>query len=242
MPTIDMPVIDWPTDLLPTNSTGLRWQPHVGGSESPLTRTRKTYGLSAPRWTMNLGFSASRFGGEGVSARGPRLDAMLAELDGGQVLVRLWDFHRPYPVGLARYYSGLQRQRWGFSGGEIFTGGEMFTLGPVFPVPTSEAAAQGATTIAFGGFVPGAVAFDIGDYIGLLGRPRIILRAAIAGADGRAVAQFKPPLESAVSAGAAVIERAPGVFQLSNTDAGAGDSSRSQSQAGYSFQFVEWLP
>lgn len=241
MPVPMPPVIDWPEDLLPTSSTGLRWQPHVGGSESPLTRTRKTYGLSAPRWTMNLGFSASRAGGVGVNARGARLDALLSEIDGGQVLVRLWDFHRPYPVGLARYYAPLRDLTWTGTGGETGTEGELFVTGEA-PEAMSEPAAAGAREIVFAGFISGEQVFDIGDYFSVLGRPRILQTVGIADADGRAKVRFTPPLESAVFDGAATVIRAPGLFQMTNVDAGAGESSRRQNQAGYSFQFVEYLP
>jgi hypothetical protein len=74
-------------------------QPHVGGQESPLTRTRKTYGLSAPRWVARLTFRAGHgYDDGGMSDRfGPRaddamffaarLDALIAQLKGGLQIV-----------------------------------------------------------------------------------------------------------------------------------------------------------
>jgi hypothetical protein len=233
-------VIDWPTDLLPSSSPGLRYAPHVGGAESPLTRTRKVYGLTAPRWTTKLGFVASRRGGQGVGAAGARIDALLSRIEGGLVLVRLWDFWRPYPVGLQRYHRALAGAELPFTTGETFSGGEAFVIGASGEA-LSEAAEAGATTIVFAGFETGAAPFDVGDYFQLLARPRIIQSASLADDTGRVAVTFAPPIEADVFEGEATVVRASGVFQLANPDAAAGDGTRGQ-RPSYALEFVEFLP
>lgn len=232
-------VIDWPTDLLPSSSPGLRYSPHVGGSESPLTRTRKTYGLTAPRWTTKLGFVASRRGGTGVSAAGARLDALLSRMQGGLVLVRLWDFWRPYPAGLRRYHRDLADAEMPFESGEAFSGGEAFVI-EAEGEALNEAAVAGVTEMVFAGFETAATPFDVGDYFEVLDRPRIIQSAGVADETGRVTVTFEPAIEADVFEGEANVVRASGVFQLANPDAAAGEGTRGQ-RPSYSLEFVEFL-
>lgn len=234
-------VIDWPVDLVPTSASGLRFDPHVGGSESPFTRTRKVYGLSKPRWRCSIGFTASRFDGAGAQRRGARLDAMVARLNGGLTLVRLWDWHRPYPLGLSDYYSQFAGDTWSFDGGETFGDGELFTIGSEAE-PLNQAAAQGATSVIFEGFAgAGVTVFREGDYFGAIDRPRIVTADAVTDEDGAALVSFAPALEAALGAGGTIVTRPTGVFQLENVDAGASASSRRQ-RASWQFDFVEYLP
>ncbi|MGN6270860.1 MAG: hypothetical protein ACTHM0_13330 [Sphingomonas sp.] len=229
----------WPDDLRP-KTMSFYLQPHVGGAESPLTRTRKVYGLSGPRWIAKMTFTASWRGGTGTMARGPRLDALIADMEGGLNRVLLWDFRRPYPIGLRRYYAQFTGQRFPFSGGETFSLGERFVIPPEAE-PTNLDAAAGASTMTFVGFKPGEAVFDIGDYLGGDGRPHIVRGAAVIADDaGVAVVSFRPPLSADVPAGTAVTMQPTAPFRITSEDAGD-NASGSNGQASYSLEFTEDL-
>lgn len=88
--------LDWPTDLVPF-ACEFYLQPHVVRSVSPLTRAQKVYALTQPRWVCRLslrGGSSREWGTEGAAIYGPRLDALIAKLDGGANRITLWDFRR----------------------------------------------------------------------------------------------------------------------------------------------------
>lgn len=214
--------IVWPGDLKPYRVM-FYLQPHVGGSESPLTRVRKTYGLSAPRWIARLSFRGGYSGaprrGE-AAGFGPRLDAMIADLEGGLNLAVFHDFRRRLP---------LQPQ---------------FRASPL----AISAASKGDTTLSISGFVPNTVAYSIGDYIGGVDdRPHIVrggeltagAGSILADAEGVAVVSIKPPLAQDVAAGTP-----PGLgtgrFQLVSPDAGENETTVGQSVE-YVLDFVEDL-
>jgi hypothetical protein len=230
------PDLIWPSDLHPS-TISFYLQAHVGGQESPITRTTKKYGLSRPRWICKMTFRASWRGGVGVMARGARLDALIAEMEGGLYSVGLWDFRRPYPAGLHRYYSQFAGVRYPFAEGETFSLGERFII-PAEAEPANEAAPAGAVTMAFAGFRAGERVFHAGDYIGGDGRGHIVLRDADADANGLATVRFKPPLDFAVPAGAAVTMQPITPFQLTADDAGENQST-ANGQASYSLEFRE---
>lgn len=187
-------------------------QPHIGGQESPITRTRKVYGLSAPRWIARLTFRAGHgyddLGiGVGPSGDDPifwaaRLDALIAELQGGLNCVRFHDFRRPMPQSYLTNYAP--------------------------PLAIVGGAADGATTInvqrGYGNIGP-----SVGDYIGGDGRPHIVTRStpqagsmmSVAPESGVISLQFQPPLSSAIAAGSA-LETGPVTarFRLISEDAG----------------------
>ena len=117
----------WPADLSPFR-VSFYLQPHVGGTESPLTRTRKTYGLSAPRWVCKMAFRGGWDGVAGYEAYGPRLDAFIAQMEGGLNRVALWDFWRPYPLALGPYYQRFASEFYTFNQGEKFQLGEQFII------------------------------------------------------------------------------------------------------------------
>lgn len=230
------PDLLWPSDLYPS-TVSFYLQAHVGGQESPLTRTTKKYGLSRPRWICKMTFKASWRGGVGTMARGARLDALIAEMQGGLYSVGLWDFRRPFPAGLRRYYSQFAGVRYPFANGETFSLGERFVI-PDEAEPTNEPALAGAVTMVFGGFRPGERVFHAGDYLGGDGRGHIILRDADADADGRAQVSFTPPLDLPVGAGSAVTMQPITAFQLTSDDAGDNQST-ANGQASYSLEFRE---
>lgn len=229
----------WPEGLAPYRVMHYL-QPHVGGAESPITRTRKVYGLSAPRWISRMTFRAGYDGHDGVDAWGGLLDALIMEMQGGLNPIALWDFRRPYPAGLRRYYSQFAGVRYPFSGGEEFTLGERFII-PAEAEPMNEAASAGATAMAFAGFKPGERVFLPGDYIGGDGRQHMVQRpGAIADANGRAVVTIYPPLWADVAAGAAVTMQPTSLFQLVADDAGQNETNVGDATE-YTLDFIEKL-
>lgn len=228
----------WPDDLRP-KTMSFYLQPHVGGQESPLSRVRKVYGLSSPRWIAKMTFSASWRGGDGPMAWGPRLDALIAEMEGGLNRVLLWDFRRPYPVGLRRYYAQFTGELYTFGGGETFRLGERFFIPPEAE-PTNLDAAQGDNTMTFVGFKPGEAVFNSGDYVGGDGRAHIVAAPVTADADGTAVVRFRPPLSRAVAAGTAVTMQPTSPFRVTSEDAGD-NASETNGKASYTLEFSEDL-
>lgn len=213
-------------------------QPYNSRSRSPWTRRQKTLSLSKPLWIARLTFRTGYDGDEGVAAWGGVMDAWLAELEGGAKTTELWDFRRPYPPGLRRYYRQFAGQRFPFAGGEEFMTGERFVI-PAESEPSNEAAARGASEMAFVGFKPGERVFIDGDYIGGDGRPHIVLRpGAVADANGRAVVRFAPPLDYDVPAGRAITMQPPGRFQLVSDDAGANETAVGELTE-YTIDFIE---
>lgn len=227
-----MPEILWPEGLSPYKVM-FYLQPHVGGQESPLTRTRKIYGLSAPRWIARLSFRAghgyddtgllNRFGPREDDAMffAARLDALIAELEGGLTAVRFHDFRRPRPQSYLTQYSPC----------------------------TVDAAAAGATSITIN-LPPDRVGPSIGDYIGGDGRPHIVTAVtpklgsmmSKAGTDGKVTLTFKPPLSAAIVQDAAlIVEKVTAPFQLTSEDAGQNDGEVGQ-PIDYLLEFTEKLP
>jgi hypothetical protein len=230
----------WPDGLAPYRVMHYL-QPHVGGAESPITRTRKVYGLSAPRWVSRMTFRAGYDGAEGVGAWGGLLDALIMEMQGGLNPIALWDFRRPYPAGLRRYYGQFTGQRYPFAGGEEFTLGERFII-PGYAEPNNEAALAGSTTMTFTGFNPGEQVFLPGDYVGGDGRQHMVQRpGAVADADGRATVTIYPPLWSNVAAGEAITMQPTSLFQLVSEDAGQNETDVGDATE-YTLDFVEKLP
>lgn len=204
-------------------------QPHVGGTESPITRTRKTYGLSAPRWITRMSF---RGGYDGVphlhepGGFGPRLDSLIADLEGGLNIAVFHDWRRPRPSQ------------------------KIAATGPIL----STGAAAGASSMILTGFAPRSVAMSVGDYIGGDGRPHIVSAAKtvqfggqILGAGslmadpaGAVLVGFRPPLRSAIPAGTPMTWPVTGRFQLVGDDAGQNESTIGQLTE-YTLDFVEEL-
>ncbi|WP_245892556.1 hypothetical protein [Novosphingobium guangzhouense] len=211
--------------------TAFYLQPHVGGQESPLTRTRKVYGLSAPRWLARLTFRAGH-GYEEVGVGptendpafyGARLDALIAEMDGGLNCVLFHDFRRPRPQHYLTNYHGPA------------------VVAVTAPIGSSSITLQ----IGEGNLGP-----SIGDYVGGDGRPHIVTgfsptiarMTSIAPADGLITVRFKPPLSSAIPSGAELpIGKIPARFRLSGGD----DSGQNEGEVGspieYALEFTEEL-
>lgn len=204
--------ISWPSDLIPWK-VAFYLQAHTGGQESPITRTTKKYGLSAPRWIARLTFRGGYDGaprqGE-QSGYGPRLDSLIADLKGGLNVAVFHDFRRPRPLQPQSRRAAL----------------------------TVRAAANGATAFIVDGFAPHGVAFSIGDYVGGDGRPHLVSAAAtidaggaingagtiFADATGAALVGFNPPLSAATPAGMILNWPVTGRFELVSDDAGQNET------------------
>lgn len=221
--------IDWPEGLFPYK-TMFYLRPHVGGQESPLTRTRKVYGLSAPQWIARLSFRAGH--GYDRSIPGPtavdpsfwaaRLDAFIAQMRGGLTRVRFHDFRRPLPQCLLTNRVTTQ------------------TLANPAPVGANTMVIQCGN---------GGVGPSIGDYIGGDGRPHIIVGVSpsqgtmisVAPASGLITLTFEPPLSAPIAAGAPLLmDRVTARWMLTGDDAGANESEVGQ-PTDYVLEFTEDL-
>jgi hypothetical protein len=201
----------WPVDVVPYR-VAFYLQAHVGGTESPITRVRKTYQLSAPRWVCRLTFRGGYDGDRAEAAMGAHLDAFIADLEGGAKTVPIYDFRRP-----------VRRRQ----------SAQVATL-------TNAAAAAGSTTMTISGFAPNAFAYGRGDYIGGDGRAHIATTDCIANASGVATVTFKPPLSAAVASGAAIYSYVSSPFQLVSEDAGQNETEVG-GLSEYALDFVEYL-
>lgn len=225
-----MAEIEWPEGLVPYKAM-FYLQPHVGGQESPITRTRKVYGLSAPRWIARLTFRAGHGfeeAGVGPSEADPafyaaRLDALIAEMEGGLNTVRLYDFRRPRPQHYLTNYSQPA---------------EVAVLAPI-----------GSTSIVIQ-IGEGNIGPSIGDYIGGDGRPHIITgfspkvssMTSIAPPSGLVTLQFKPPLSAPVAAGSPLIlEKVDAPFRLTSGDDAGENEGEVAALIEYSLEFTEEL-
>ena len=201
----------WPEDLAPF-AMSFYLQPHTGRSESPFTRQQKVYGLSAPRWVAQMAFRGGYDGADGLEAVGPRLDALIVKLKGGQNVAIFRDFRRDNR-GLAATASGI-------SAGAVAAGAQMVTVS---------------------GFAENDIAYYAGDYIGGDGRVHIVTDDAVADSNGDAVVRFEPPMDIDLYAGLAILDAPTSRFRLTSNDGGAnlievGDSAK------YDLEFVEDLP
>lgn len=165
-------------------------QAHSGGSESPFSRQSKIYGLSAPRWICSMSFRGGYDGARGVLAVGPRLDALIAKLKGRQNRISIYDFRR----------DRMRSPLWPTSAG-------------------NSAAAAGDAAIALTGLMPGSLVRQ-GDYLGGDGRPHIVTDPAEVDASGNVTVAFEPPLKSSIGLDAAIFGAVPGMFRLTDDDAG----------------------
>lgn len=205
--------ISWPVDLRPSG-VSFYPQPHVGGSESPITRTRKVYGLSAPRWIAKITLTARGWGYGPAGERGARIDAFVASMEGGLNRVLLWDFRRERPMR------------------------DQALLTP----PVSTGALAGATQMGIAGFAPMSRAFTAGDYLGGDNRPHLVLADCYADGSGVALPTFTPPLSANVTSGATIpVRQVSGRFQLMSDDAGDNPTGMTQRMA-VSLEFHEDLP
>jgi hypothetical protein len=214
--------IIWPADLAPYRVL-FYLQPHVGGTESPFTRTRKVYGLSAPRWVARLTF---RGGYDGVprlrdqGGYGPRLDALIAQMEGGLNRVAFHDWRRPRPTQPQAQAAAL----------------------------SFDAVASGSDQVTVSGFTPYGRGFSVGDYIGGDERPHIVIGGAglsgagtiLAGSDGKATITVRPPYSAPVAAGTAPQWPVRGWFRLTSEDAGQNETDVGEATE-YVLDFVEDL-
>lgn len=219
----------WPADLAPY-SCMFYLQPNIGGQESPLTLVRKTYERTAPRWVARLTFRGGyngrvRWGSpEGF---GPRLDSLIADLNGGANLALFHDWRRPVPTTPISIRTALT---------------------------VAEDAPKGATSVKVAGFAAGSIALSAGDYLGGDGRPHIasvertldaggVVSGAgsiIADASGVATIGFRPALAIDLPAGTPIKWPVIGRFQLTDNDAGQNETEVGDATP-YTLDFVEYL-
>lgn len=185
----------WPSDLAPY-AVDFYLQAHSGGSESPFTRQTKTYGLSAPRWVCTLAFRGGYDGTDQLTTVGPRLDALVAKLNGRQNRVLLYDFRRP-----------AMRGNWPVTAGNL-------------------AASKGDTSITITGLAPGTPVYTGDYIGGdgrphIIGDDPFSVIAATADGWGQAVVSIEPPLAANIPVNGAVFGAVPGAFRLTSDDAGS---------------------
>lgn len=200
----------WPDDLAPF-AVSFYLQGHSGGSESPFTRQSKIYGLGAPRWVCSMSFRGGYGGARDLTSVGPRLDAMIAKLQGRQNRVAIYNFQRPL----------MRSPEW-------------------IPGAGNVAAVKGATTITLTGLSAGAVAVLAGDFIGGDGRPHIVTDDATADGSGQATVSFEPPLSAPIALNSAIFGNPTGMFRLTSDDAGD-NSVQVGDAISMTLQFVEDL-
>lgn len=179
----------WPDDLAPY-AVSFYLQAHSGGTESPFSRQSKIYGLSAPRWVCTMAFRGGYDGSGYLTNVGPRLDALIAKLQGRVNRIAIYDFRR----------SKMRAKVWPKSAGNL-------------------AALAGDAAMTLTGLVPGTIV-RAGDYLGGDGRPHIITDDVNVDGSGQALVAFEPPLSADVAAGAAVFGNPTGMFRLISDDAG----------------------
>ncbi len=204
--------IPWPSDLAPYR-VAFYLQPHVGGTESPFTRTTKKYGLSAPRWVARMTF---RGGYDGIphlnepGGFGPRLDSLIADLEGGLNIAVFHDYRRPRPAQRIVAMQAL----------------------------SVDAAPVGASSLKVFGFAPHSVAFSAGDYLGGDGRPHItslvhtqeaggLVNGAgsiMADANGVAIVGIRPHISAPIAGGTLLTWPVTGRFELVSEDAGQNET------------------
>lgn len=221
--------IAWPLDLAPYK-VAFYLQAHVGGQESPITRTTKKYGLSRPRWVARLSFRAGSDGAPAYHDQlgfGPRLDSLIADLRGGLNKAVFHDWRRPRPTRPVAVMSALT-------------------------ITTD--AAIGDESIRVSGFSRNSVALSVGDYVGGDGRPHLVSTAAtlaaggrISGAgsvmvdaDGVAIIGINPPLSAPVPRGQVLTWPVTGRFELLSEDAGQNETEVGQPTE-YVLDFAEDL-
>lgn len=202
----------WPADLAPYR-VAFYLQPHVGGAESPFSRTTKKYGLGAPRWVARLTFRGGYNGApiqQDASGFGARLDSLIADLDGGLNIAVFHDFRRPRPL---RALAITQALRF-------------------------DAAAAGASSVKVRGFAPRSVALSVGDYIGGAGRPLMVslaqtlaaggivtgAGAIMADEAGVAIVGIRPHISAPIAAGTLLKWPATGRFELAGEDGGQNET------------------
>ncbi|MES2494640.1 MAG: hypothetical protein V4618_00870 [Pseudomonadota bacterium] len=208
--------IEWPGGVVPFR-VSYYLQPHVGGTESPFNRQRKTYELSAPRWLCRLSFRGGYDGPSGAAAMGAYLDALIVQLRGGVNRVPIHDFRRPT----------WRRSRWGRP---VVTNAGL----------ANEAAVKGATSIVVTGYAAHSYAYGVGDYIGGDGRSHLVRADAWADEFGKATVSFDPPLAADVAASAAIYSEVTSWFTLVGDDAGMNETEVGELTP-YTLDFIEDL-
>jgi hypothetical protein len=228
-----MAVYDWPLALRPSG-TEFFIEPNTLRTESPLSRATQVLARPGARWVATLTFNQRQ-----QSIAGP-LDAFLAKLDGSEHEVRLFDWRRPLPRGIATARGSALITE--FTDGFRFTDTTGFLDQPATPQTVSPAA-QNADTVATGGWAVSTTGILLaGDYIGLGGRLYMVTADANSDSLGRATLSIRPRLRVAVPSGVAVVTTRPTArFRLVDNQQGR-NSTVPGPWSTYNLSFVESLP
>ena len=224
-----MAIYAWPITLRPSNATF--WlEANTLRMESPLSRAAQTLIRPGARWVCRMDFNRR---GHGVA---PRLDALVAMLDGGAHEVALFDWRRPVPRGAAASTTTVDT----FLSGDTFTDGGGFVSYASSPVMAS-AATRGAETLYTSGWENSAAVLLAGDYVGLNGRLYMVLEDVTSSGAGLATLRIRPRLHAGAAAGARpTLIRPTTRFRLAAQ--GVENPTEAGPLSSYSMTFVESLP
>lgn len=224
-----MAVYGWPPDLRPS-SMSFFLEANAATSVSPLSRAVQVLNRPGARWVCRMEFRNRDF------RLAPRLDALLARLEGPVHEVAIFDFRRPLPRGTA----GTAGAGTDFTDGTAFTDGTMFaeyTSDPVVAV----AASANAEVVYTEGWATSEPVLMAGDYVGLGGRLHMVLDDVQSDGSGDATLRVRPRLRGALSPGTRVVFVRPTArFRL--TENGIDNRSEPGPLSSYSLSFVESLP
>lgn len=218
----------WPVTLRPSNATF--WlEANTLRMESPISRASQTLVRFGARWVCRMDFARR---GHTVA---PRLDALVAMLDGGAHEVALFDWRRPLPRGAAASTTTVDT----FLSGDTFTDGTGFVTFASSPVMAS-AAIRGAETLYTSGWENSTAVLLAGDYIGLNDRLYMVLEDVTSSGAGLATLRVRPHLRSDAAAGARITFVRPTTrFRLASQ--GVENSTEAGPLSSYSMTFVESL-
>lgn len=240
-----MPVIPWPTNLIPTD-VEFWLEHHSSVFESGFSRSVQVLDMGIPRWRGKARFIK---GGR----NGWAMDAMLAKIAGPQNLVLLWNFSRWRTLsgGHADWAANdpVARTQQPWADGEWFFDGSVETgwLVEGRPTVTTAAAPQWATSISVDGLRPFGT-YHAGEHFGASDgrheRLYMLVEDATADANGQAVFEFRPGLRGPLPRGSAInLTRPTCPFRLVD-DQQARNAMRPPGMdalAEHEFEFVEDL-
>lgn len=224
-----MAVHGWPTDIRPS-SMSFFLEANAAMSISPLSRAVQVLNRPGARWVCRMEFRNRDF------RLAPRLDALLARLEGPVHEIALFDFRRPLPRGSAATVGAATN----FTDDTGFTDGTAFTEYTSDPT-VSVAAAANTDLVYTEGWAVSETVLMAGDYVGLGGTLHMVLDDVTSDGSGDATLRVRPRLRGALSPGARVVFVRPTArFRL--TENGIDNRSEPGPLSSYALSFVESLP